>query len=411
MDIRLDHPEVLSDFETAPLRRVRGWAGFALGLWLLLVAGDWVARFGVFHWHRQWIPSSTSAPTVVSGSETAVAKIVPVPAQTGAGLTAMLALPWVAKRYEEFHPGYSVAVDRFGYRNAPLPEGRAYDIVMMGDSFLLSLGTQDVAQVLSRIGDVGVYNHATRGAGPFLEMRLFLWSGRFKPLPRVVVWNLAARDLAGSLFQRQAVDDWFAGWKDPLIDEIVATRRIQWNRLAPSELHKSWPNTSLAAYVSRQAWSRIKFAVFREWPRDVLGADDPQFGPMLFYRDNLRVLPTLTPEADAPAVVQKVLNVAMRFRERGMALVILLVPEKEQIHARALSAADQKALARGPEMMSAIENGLKGGGVPVVNLMPVFQAATARGVQLYWRDDTHWNDAGIRLAAEELWRVTEPLLK
>ena len=49
--------------------------------------------------------------------------------------------------------------------------------------------------------------------------------------------------------------------------------------------------------------------------------------------------------------------------------------------------------------------------MPVVNLMPVFQEATARGEQLYWRDDTHWNDAGIRLAAEELWRVVGPLLK
>ena len=62
-------------------------------------------------------------------------------------------------------------------------------------------------------------------------------------------------------------------------------------------------------------------------------------------------------------------------------------------------------------MLAAIAQGLDAAGVPVVNLMPVFQEATARGERLYWRDDTHWNDAGIRLAAEELWRVTGPLLK
>ena len=46
MDMRLDHPEVLSDFETAPLRRVRGWAGFAL-VWVALVlitVDSWRAR-------------------------------------------------------------------------------------------------------------------------------------------------------------------------------------------------------------------------------------------------------------------------------------------------------------------------------------------------------------------------------
>jgi hypothetical protein len=302
-------------------------------------------------------------------------------------------------------------MDPYGYCNDPQPAGQSYDVVMLGDSFMLSLGTQNVAQVLSGVGGIHVYNHAKRGAGPFLEMRLFLWSGRFQPLPRLGVWNLSARDLVARLFQRQAVDDWFDQWQDPLISEIAATTRIQWNRLAPAELRIAWPNTSLAAYFSRHAWGQIKLLVFRGWPQDVMGADDPRFGPMLFYRENLRILPTLTPETDAPGVVQTVRQVSRRFQERGMTLVVLLVPEKEQIYSRALSPADQKALARGPELMSAIQTGLESGGVPVVNLMPTFQEATARGIQLYWRDDTHWNDTGIRLAAEELWRVVEPLLK
>ena len=55
--------------------------------------------------------------------------------------------------------------------------------------------------------------------------------------------------------------------------------------------------------------------------------------------------------------------------------------------------------------------GLQAQGIPVVNLMPVFRNATEQRQRLYWQDDTHWNDAGIRLAAEEIWRVIEPLLK
>ena len=169
--------------------------------------------------------------------------------------------------------------------------------------------------------------------------------------------------------------------------------------------------SGMLVVFSRKAWQQLKLLAFREWPADVLGADDPQFGPMLFYGENLRVLPLLVPETDAPAVVRTVATVAQGLRNRDTALVVLLVPEKEQIHLPTLPPEHRQALARGPELLADIAAGLSAEGVPVVNLMPVFQEATAAGQRLYWRDDTHWNDAGIQLAAEELWRVVEPLLK
>lgn len=410
MEDKLRHPEALNDFESVPPSRVRRWVWFGIGLWLLLVAGDWAARMGVFHWQDQWMPHRVSAVQETVTAKTA--SVWQVPAQTGAGLTQMVPVPWIAARYAEFHPAYTAYRDAQGYCNGPLPEGKSYSVVMLGDSFMLSLGTQNVAQALASVGGIGVYNHASLGAGPFREMRKFIESGKFDPPPRVIIWNLSARELGGHMFLKQAVDGWFGGWQDPFIGEIAAAAtRVQWNLLAPAELRKSWPNTSLAAYFSRRGWAQLRLIVFRAWPKEVLGADDPQFGPMLFYRENLRMLPLPTPETDAPGVVKTILRISAGFRERGMTLVVLLVPEKEQIYARALSPADQQALSRGPELLSAIETGLKDGSVPVVNLMPVFQEATARGIQVYWRDDTHWNDAGIQLAAEKLWRVTEPLLK
>ncbi|HOO22031.1 MAG TPA: hypothetical protein PL011_11660, partial [Kiritimatiellia bacterium] len=76
-----------------------------------------------------------------------------------------------------------------------------------------------------------------------------------------------------------------------------------------------------------------------------------------------------------------------------------------------LPAAHRRALASSADLLAAIAAGLSEAGVPVVNLMPVFREATEAGQRLYWRDDTHWNDAGIALAAEELWRKVEPLLE
>ena len=410
METRLEHPKTLAAFEAASARRVRVWAGLGLGLWLAVGAADWAARFGVFRWQDQWRPVRKSADSAATAAAAARSRIVPE--QVGAGLTAMLPSARLAARYAEVHPAYVEYRDAAGYYNAPLPEGRRYAVAMLGDSFMLSLGTQNVAQVLADVGNVGVYNHAMYGAGPFLEMPKFIGSGQFDPLPPVVVWNLSARELGASLFVRQPVEAWFknidvwAGYK-----QEQARPGVRWERLAPAALAKAFPNTSLVAYFGRRAWSQIRLAVFRAWPQDVLGADDPQFGPMLFYRENLRMLPLLTPEENAAPIVGMVSRVATKFRERGATLVVLLVPEKEQIHARALSPEDQAALADGDRLLAEIAQGLEAAGTPAVDLMPAFRAATAAGRRLYWRDDTHWNDAGIRLAAEELWRKVEPLLK
>jgi hypothetical protein len=409
MDKRLDHPEVLTDFESAPQRRVRWWTWFGMALWLLLLAGDWEERFRTFRWQDQWLPKRSE--TKQAAAMTPAASMRTVPAQTGAGLTQMVPVPWMAARYAEFHSEYVEYRDERGYFNEFGQLGKPYPVVMLGDSFMLSLGTQNVAQALGGIGGIPVYNQGMYGAGPFLEMRKFIGAGQFDLPPKVVVWNLSARELGAPLFLRQAIDYWFDQSRQEGMGLDAPRPQILWDHLAPSALSQAWPNTSLVSYFGRRVWAQLKLLVFRGWPQDVLGADDPQFGPMLFYRENLRVLPLLTPENDAPGVLQTVGKIARRFRERNMTLVVLLVPEKEQIHARALSPEDRQALARGPELLAAIETGLKAEGVPVVNLMPAFQEATARGTRLYWRDDTHWNDTGIQLAAAELWRVVEPLLK
>lgn len=415
MDPRSPHPEIRNEFESAPAVHVRRWVWFGLGFWLVLGGLDWYARFGVFRWHDQWIerkPKEAPAAATGHAAEQPEFQTREVPARTGSVLSEMVPLPWVAERYKEYHPAYAEYIDAEGYYNGPLSAGRTYDVVMVGDSFMLSLGTQHVAEVLADISGHGVFNHGRRGAGPFMEMPKFIDSTRFHPPPKVVVWNLAGRELGGLFFTRQPVDAWFAhvdAWA--AYKQDVVRNPIRWRRLVPARLNKAWPNTSLMAYFSRIGWGQIKLAGFRAWPRDVLGAEDPQFGPMLFYRENLRVLPLLTPGGDAPGVVETARKVAQGFEKIGMRLVVLLVPEKEQVFARALPEADRRALAQGPALFAAIEAGLKDAGVPVVNLMPVFQDATAKGQRLYWRDDTHWNDAGIRLAAEELWRVAEPLLK
>lgn len=407
MSRRLDQPKIREVFAVSTPRRLRLWTGLCLVLWVLMGGGDWWARIVEFRWQNQWLaprkPSSAAQRVEMRQTQ--------VPARTGAGLTAMVPSKRLAKRYEEPHSAYTSYRDGDGYSNPANATDHAYPIVILGDSFMQSLGTQHFGQVLAEVGDIPVYNHARAASGPFLEMIKFLRDDRFDPRPSVVVWNLSARELGADLFVRQPVETWFQEYnKQEWAKDRDVAQRIQWSKLTPAILRKDFPNTSIMAYWGRHAWGYIRLVAFHAWPWDVIGHDDPQFGAMLFYRENLRVLPLLEPGENAELIVRVIERIATKFRERGTTLVVLLVPEKEQVHIRALPETDQQALAHGDQLLAEIAAGVWSTGTPVVNLMPVFREVTAGGQRLYWRDDTHWNDAGIRLAAEEIWRMVEPIL-
>jgi hypothetical protein len=42
------------------------------------------------------------------------------------------------------------------------------------------------------------------------------------------------------------------------------------------------------------------------------------------------------------------------------------------------------------------------GHIPTIDLLPAYEAARAQGIVPYQRDDTHWNKAGVEIAADLL---------
>lgn len=411
MEERLEQPTALSEFEANHPARARAWAWIALACWALVLLGDWGLRFRRFRWQDQWMPvrAAPSATASPAGAK-AAARVRSVPAQPAGILAQMVPVRRIADRYAEELPAHVQHVDEWGYFNPPFPGVDGYRVVFLGDSVLVARGTQTLVQAVATLAGLPMYNHGRAGSGPFLEMIRFLASDRFERFPDVVVWNLSARELGAPLFERQPIGSWFEPnvRAHPLL--VPRAYGMRWNALAPAALGKAWPDTSAMAYFARRAWSRIKLAVLQSWADDVVGETDPLQGPMLFYRPNLEVLTQLEQERDAPVVISKVLEAAEGFRRKGAHLVVLLVPEKEQVHVRAFSPERQEALDRAATMMETIERGLEDNGVAAINLLPPFLDATLRGQRLFWRDDTHWNDAGIQLAAEEIWRTLEPLL-
>ena len=97
--------------------------------------------------------------------------------------------------------------------------------------------------------------------------------------------------------------------------------------------------------------------------------------------------------------------------ERGIELVFFPVPVKAQVHPEhlvrfsALGAADagEAAGLANPSFPELVRR-LGEAGIPVYDALPELRAATRAGEAVYFATDTHWNAAGMRIAAAGLAR-------
>lgn len=404
-------PRILDAFQSAPPRVLRFFLVPILALWLLLLATDWGGRFALFHWHHTVF---SPPPAVVTPSTTSAASgyhSMESPSVRGSAFAKAIPLPWLRAPYEDLHPGRTIWTDPDGYENAPLPLGEHWQGVVIGDSFMLAGSTQTFAQALSGLTGRPFLNRARAAAGPFLELKRYLSSPPLDPLPRIIVWNLTSRELHGNFFSRQPVDSWFDARPAPPSPSTPSAPPFHFHpeALRPSTLARTWPNTSLPAYFARHAAAAFRLVVFRSWPHDALGIPDTPFGPVLFYRENLRYFSNYTPE-QAPPIARTVLRVAERLRERDIALVVLLVPEKEQIYLDLLPPSYRPRIAPSLDLLDALETALSSNGVHVVNLLHPFLSASSSGPFLYWRDDPHWSPSAVSLAASAVADEVRPLL-
>ena len=372
-----------------------------LGMLLSIAGGDWIMRIRWFQWHRSLIlrPASTfdgpRAPlqTNVTGTS------------RGGDLSHMLAIPVVAERFEEVRPGATNVTDEFGFRNVPPVSGRAYPVVVVGDSYMYT-GTrmEDVfsAQLESRLG-VPVYNHAYDGRGPFWGLVRFLLSDRFKAHePRVLVWGIVERELEGYAFA--GIGYQLAFHRNAMNAPVVANC-VDWQALSPRRLRTSLPNTSILAGTARKAWIQIRYRALGRLNPDVIPSRD---GGQLFYKFSAEPLFWSREKRNVRAISAAIVQVASNAAARNMQLAVVLIPDKERI---CVDQVPESYIGRRkivPSILGELAQDLETRGIPAVDLTPGFLRASGAGRQLYWRDDTHWNAEGIRLAADETAALLKP---
>lgn len=306
--------------------------------------------------------------------------------------------------YRVFRPQV-FTTDDLGFRNAKPIQGRPPEILCVGTSFTLGSGNSDEQTLpaqLSEATGVGVYNAGNLISHPSSRM---LGNSSEKIVSLAHHLGMKKGLILVEYLERYHGDPYVSVRKyrlrtipyvgddlQDLSEFVTASLRISPLEIAMKKFYKSLQNDRTLPNIYR---------------KDVAVRPLSNGQPMLFLRDLER---RKAPEgrvdpADDFARLQD------RLRAAGFELAVVLVPEKLTVY-RALL---RHPVAEGKESLTALdelEHRLRSRGVTVINLAPplVDQARLAlqRSEVLYWADDTHWNPAGIKIAARQLSSVLAP---
>jgi hypothetical protein len=158
--------------------------------------------------------------------------------------------------------------------------------------------------------------------------------------------------------------------------------------------------------------NRSAARVLRARLRD--GGTRGQGGPreLLFLAEERALARAGRPEAP---VVRYAAWLAARLALQQRELLVVIVPQKYTVYAPLLDegAGAAPAEGAGERYVDRVEARLRERGIAVVNVTGPLEAAARqalpRSAPVYWRDDTHWNAAGVLAAAQAVAPVLDSL--
>lgn len=383
-------------------RHMRGLLVLLTVCWLAFLAGDWFLRFYWFRWDMALITRPSKASNQGPG---APMRRVELPPSRGGDLTRLIGLAAAARPYEVERPASLDVTDEFGFRNVPPTTNVSYEVVVLGDSFMAhGLHVEETfGGQLARATGRSIYNYAYPGRGPVYPVSRFFEEGRFRARPpRVLVWGLVEREIGGDVL---AALPWYL---EQGVSQVGAQRtHINITALYPSYLKQALPNTSAAAQAARRFWNVARYRLFGRITPDLAIAARPVAGrSLLFYTPAVRAMRWTKKERDPVHMAEVLAEVSRYCGRQGLALVVVLIPDKEQVYRDLLP----DLLTHGlpplpPSTFDELEIEAHKQGVHVVNLLPAFRSAAQRDALIFWPDDTHWNGEGVRIGAGETARV------
>jgi hypothetical protein len=289
------------------------------------------------------------------------------------------------------HRRETFTTDAFGFRNPPgLAESGTVSVLLLGDSFAAGSGVSDDLTLAGQL--TTTWGHPTYSLAPLM--------------PRAVSLTAFATMLqlkpGGWVVHQQTYS-----YNDANARVIEPTRHPPVT--APQRVARSFrSDIRPLRIVVNQAWRSVqddqwlpnpfKAAVTRA---RLLNGDDMLFRANETSEDGVAPA-TVQAIAGSVAYAKGLSNEADRL---GLHYLAVLVPVKTAVYQHLLAPETGRG-PRPPGWVVETERQLQAAGVRVLNLFePLTRRATlaaARHQYVYWRDDTHWNAAGIATAAEAI---------
>jgi len=314
------------------------------------------------------------------------------------------------RRLRQYHDE-NFRVDRLGFRNGYDIDRALYAGIVTGDSFAVGHAEPEPETLpgqLSRLAGARFYNAGvTLPPGPLPPDPLASLAVTLKLGPGLAVYELLEREARIS--------------PPPQVDAPIVSYPPGRPATAPNaenDASSFQPQLMRAAHrLSPWVESPLHIATVRglKWFEDdvlepnsyasaVVRGKLANGDEMLFIPWDLG--PLGDPQPLATAWGEYFVWYARKLRQRNLQLVVLLVPNKYTVYGPLI--VGSPGAPEGGRLLAGIADRLRDSGVPGVDVTPLFAAQAAAGLPrheyLYWRDDTHWNATGIRLAADAVWQ-------
>ena len=275
--------------------------------------------------------------------------------------------------------------DRYGFRKKDL-EGTIPQVVVVGDSNILgSRLTQGemLSEVLEERLKVPVYPYAPVGS-----INAFLKDLRFEEAPpKIVVLSVIERTIsdlpAAKQAKTQAGKRVFYKWRDEF-------REMRFIQVVGVFLDRLCKMNMLNYFRAR----------VRKGPAQGFSPVESKFGPMYFLQGeeaNQEV-----PEDRLEKAIKTVETCKTVLGERGIRFIFAPIPNKETIYYEYLPN------RRRPVFLEQLVRALREKGIETVDSQKAFEDEYRKNATLlYFLDDTHWNQDGVRLMADLILKAME----
>jgi len=281
--------------------------------------------------------------------------------------------------------------DEYGFRNEPQGvgvEARPLDVIVLGDSFGVAASTsqgETLSSVLARDHGLSVYNLSISRESPQQEYANLLLEGkRLKVRPGTCVLWL--------VFSGNDLDDpYFPELENPQPELPGVIRRF------------------INGFIAFRSRSPVHRLLYRPWSQPVVERTLVDGRRILFsdlYAQRRgRTAEGVRQHPNFVSLQSTLSAMAKLTRDRQLIVTVAIVPSKEEVYSWVLDNAPPWSADVGSSGFSAVLRGLsEQHGFRFLDLKPPLVEASRQdfektGALLWWRDDTHWNSDGQRVAA------------